>query len=61
MVERACRTCHLVTNANICPNCKISSLSTDWAGEIIVVDPEKSVLAKRLEITRPGRYALRVR
>ena len=61
MVEQACKNCHFITSANICPNCKKSSLSSDWTGEIIIVDIEKSQIAKKVGITKPGRYALRVR
>lgn len=61
MVEQACKSCRLITSANICPNCKKSSLSNEWTGEIIVVDPERSQIAKKAGITKPGRYALRVR
>ena len=61
MVERACRNCRLLTTANVCPNCKESGLSRDWIGELIVLKPEKSLLAKSIGITKPGKYALRVR
>ena len=61
MVEQACRNCHLLTTANICPNCKKAELSRDWAGEIIIFDPERSEMAKKIGIKKPGRYALRVR
>lgn len=61
MVEQACRNCRLLTTANICPNCKKSGLSRNWIGELIVMDPEKSTLAKVLSITKPGRYAIIIR
>lgn len=61
MVEHACKTCHFLTNANICPNCKRTGLSSDWAGEVIVIEPKKSALAKKMGATKQGRYALRVR
>lgn len=61
MVTRACRSCHLLTTENTCPKCNASSLSTDWVGEIIIVDPDRSLLAKKLNITKPGKYALHVR
>jgi DNA-directed RNA polymerase subunit E" len=61
MVEQACRNCHFLTTANICPNCKKTELSREWAGELIVFNPEKSEMAKKIGIKKPGRYALRVR
>lgn len=61
MPEQACRSCHLLVAGNICPDCKRSALSRDWVGELVVIDPDKSALAKRLNITKSGRFALRVR
>lgn len=61
MVEQACRNCHMLTTANICPNCKKTELSSDWAGELIIFDPKNSAMAKKISITKSGRYALRVR
>ncbi len=61
MAEKACRNCHFLTTADICPNCKRTALSREWVGELIVVDPQHSELAKRMGISKPGRYALRVR
>ncbi len=61
MPQRACRNCRFLSSSNICPNCKSTSLSDDWLGELIIIDPEKSTIAKNLGIKNPGRYALRVR
>lgn len=51
----------MVSSGPICPNCKSSNLSSDWSGLLIVIDPEKSEIAKKLNIKAPGKYALRVR
>jgi DNA-directed RNA polymerase subunit E" len=61
MSLRACRNCHLIISANICPECKSTSVSDDWTGVVVIIDPEKSQIAKTLDIKKPGRYALRVR
>ena len=61
MVEHACKSCRILTSKNICPNCKKTGVSGDWAGELIVINPKKSVIAKKANITKSGRYALRVR
>ncbi len=60
---KACRRCKSLVprEATRCPVCGSTDLTEDWEGAIIVIDPEKSILAKKLEITRPGRYALKVR
>lgn len=61
MKERACRNCRLLIYGNVCPNCKSTSLTDDYSGLLIVIDPEKSEVAKRAGITKAGRYALKVR
>ena len=60
MVEKACKNCHRVVGGNICPMCKDSQTTTSWKGFVIIGDPTKSVLAKKLNITVPGKYALRL-
>jgi DNA-directed RNA polymerase subunit E" len=59
--EKACRNCRFMTEGATCPSCGGTNLSSDWSGYFIVRDPETSELAKRLNITKPGRYALKVR
>jgi len=38
-----------------------NTLTTDWMGYVIIIDPEKSEIAKKMNITKEGKYALRVR
>ena len=61
MKKKACRNCRLITTTHLCPNCKTSSLSEDWVGELIIVYPDKSKIAKIVNITKPGKYAILVR
>jgi DNA-directed RNA polymerase subunit E" len=56
----ACKTCFSITEAERCPNCG-GELSKDWQGYVVVLDAEKSEIAKRLNIKKPGSYALKVR
>lgn len=60
MTEYACRKCHMITEEKRCPRCG-EATSPDWSGYVVILDPEKSEIAKRLNITEKGRYALRVR
>ncbi|MFH1821490.1 MAG: transcription elongation factor subunit Spt4 [Methanobacteriota archaeon] len=61
MNVKACRNCNFITESNTCPNCSGASLSDDWAGYVVVLNPEESEIAKRLNIVKPGKYALKVR
>jgi DNA-directed RNA polymerase subunit E" len=59
--EKACRNCRTITTGSTCPGCGGTDLSSDWAGYVIIRDPENSKLAERLNITKAGKYALKVR
>ena len=61
MSPRACRTCKIITEENICPICRSTDLSDDFSGLLVVLDPENSQLAKKLDVEKEGRYALRIR
>ncbi|MEM4524683.1 MAG: transcription elongation factor subunit Spt4 [Archaeoglobaceae archaeon] len=61
MADVACRNCKLIgSNVIVCKNCGSSDLTKNWYGYVIIVDPEKSEIAKNLGIKNPGKYALRV-
>ena len=62
MAEKACRDCNrLVEDATECPVCKGNDLSESWSGLVVIYDPEESEIADKLEITTPGRYAIRAK
>lgn len=62
MAEKACRDCNrLVEDATECPVCKGNDLSESWSGLVVIYDPEDSEIADKLEITTPGRYAIRAK
>lgn len=61
---KACRHCQLIEEdkkSNRCKNCNSTDLSEDFSGMVIIIDPEKSEIAHRLQIKKPGKYALKVR
>ena len=59
MTKKACRNCKMITTGNKCPLCQGSDLTTSFQGSIIVFDLE-SEIAKKIGITSPGKYAIRV-
>jgi len=58
--EMACRKCKFVTTLKVCPSCKSSDLTPDWNGVVLVVDPTNSEISKTLNITKKGKYAIKV-
>ncbi len=61
MVKRmhVCRNCKRFTQEKICPVCKSSNLSISWKGLVVILNPD-SEIARALNITEQGRYALYV-
>ncbi len=60
MKRSACRECHRVVNEDSCP-IHGETLTDDWRGYVVIVDPENSEVAKKMNIETPGKYALKVR
>ena len=65
MADRlVCRDCHRVLEVDDgeqCTACGSNSLTEDWAGYVVIAHPESSDIAGEMEVTEPGRYALKVR
>ena len=59
---KACKNCHLmVESGDSCPLCQSIELSEKYSGQLLVMDPEKSEIGKKLGIKTPGRYAIKIR
>ena len=57
---KACKNCKTITDQNKCPRCG-GETSREWQGYLVVIDPEKSEIARKMGIHEAGRYALRVK
>ncbi len=61
MKKKACKKCKLFVEGNECPACKGNQFSTNWQGRLYIIDPNKSSIAKKTEMTAKGEYAIKVR
>jgi DNA-directed RNA polymerase subunit E" len=43
-----------------CIHSTTAPVTTDWQGFVVILHPERSEVAKRLNVTQPGSYALKV-
>lgn len=61
-VFKACKRCRALVEREVaeCPICGSRNFSDEWEGVVIVIDPEKSNIAKALGIVKAGRYAIKV-
>ena len=59
---KACRKCKALVDKDVgvCPICGSIDFTDEWEGVVIIIDPEKSLVAKMLGIEKPGRYAIKV-
>ena len=57
--EKACRVCKRITQKSVCDNCGSSNLATSYIGLIIILDPERSEIAKELGFRKSGSYAIK--
>ena len=61
---KSCRVCStiILAKGEPCPICKSTdTLSPNWGGLCIIMNPERSQIANRINIHRAGLYAIRVR
>ena len=58
---KACTSCRTLVEreVEVCPHCGSKEFTEEWSGVIITIDPENSELAKALNITGKGRYAVK--
>ncbi len=60
-MEKVCKNCKLIiTQGDVCPLCGSTSLTTKWSGYVVIMNFEKSELAKKLDLKVNGTYALSV-
>ena len=58
---KACKQCHLIVEeGEICPRCK-GILSREWQGYAIIIDFNRSDIARQIGVKENGKYALKVR
>lgn len=59
---RACRNCRMIVNEEkTCPKCQGTDLTEKYNGEIIILDQEKSEIAKVAGINSIGKFAVKVK
>ncbi len=60
-MEKACKNCRLIiAQGDVCPLCGSTALTTKWNGHVVILNAEKSEIAKRLGIKVNGTYALNI-
>jgi len=60
-MEKSCSDCHFITSQPACPACGGTNFVDKWKGVVYVFDAPKSIIAEKMGITLPGKYALKLR
>ena len=57
--QKACKHCRRIYEGDKCPNCDSKESTDSFKGRIVVLNSEKSELAKNLKISSKGEYAVK--
>jgi len=61
MEEKACKNCRLIiSHGDTCPSCGSKELTTKWGSPVIILNAEKSDIAKKLGLKMNSTYAVNV-
>jgi DNA-directed RNA polymerase subunit E" len=59
---KACKICKAIyEKGDLCPQCNAKESTESFKGRIVVVNPEKSEIAQKLNIKHKGNYAIKTR
>lgn len=62
MEEKACKMCRLIiSHGDTCPVCGSKELTTKWSGYAIILNAEKSQIAKTLGLKINSTYAINIK
>ncbi|MBU3913805.1 MAG: hypothetical protein KKB21_04710 [Nanoarchaeota archaeon] len=59
--RRACKICKRIYEGDKCPECGSQEYNEEFKGRIMIFDSEKSEVATKLKIKKPGLYAVKTK
>ena len=59
--EKACKICNTIYDEDKCPRCESKESTESFKGRIVVLDPEKSEIAPKINIKSKGNFAIKTR
>ncbi len=59
--EKACRACRTIHEEEKCPKCSSRESTDSFKGRVVVINPEKSEIAQKLNLKEKGNFAIKVR
>mgnify|MGYP001282789307 CR=1 FL=1 len=59
--QKACKICKRIYEGDKCISCDFKESTESFKGRIVIVNPEKSEVAQKLNIKEKGNFAIKVR
>lgn len=58
---KACKLCNKIFEGEKCPSCESREFTEAFKGRIVIMNPEKSEIAKKLNLQKKGNFALKTK
>ena len=59
--QKACKLCNTIYDGDKCPKCGSKEFTDSFKGRIVVINPEKSEIANKLNLKEKGNFAIKTR
>ena len=59
--QKACKICKAIYEGEKCPKCESKESTETFKGRIVVLNPENSEIAKKLNLKNKGNFAIKTR
>jgi len=60
--QKACKICNMIyETGDRCPNCGAKEFTESFKGRIVLINPEKSEIAQKLNLKKKGNFAIKTR
>ena len=59
--SKACKICNRIYEGDKCPLCNSKESTESFKGRVVVLNPEKSEIAKKLNMKEKGNFAIKTR
>ncbi len=58
--QKACKQCKFIFEGNKCPECGSEEFKNTFKGKVVIMDAEKSEIAKNMKISKRGEFAIKI-
>lgn len=59
--QKACKICNTIYEEDKCPKCNSREFTDNFKGRIVVLNPEQSEIASKLNLKSKGNFAIKTR